>query len=167
MGAWETDDVLIAAGVFVVVLWFVVTGWFGVTAWDLRQKNDGLRNERDEARWKAAMSYKEGYHDALETSTPLLSEALTRTVTDVTKALVGEMIGEPGKEVVSKPVTDQTPEPSWFEWDDPNKPVEDVGVGDSVYVPRDYDDRVASIAEGESIIPGVPLPDMSGEKFDG
>jgi hypothetical protein len=53
--------------------------------------------------------------------------------------------------------------PDWVNWDgdeDPNTP----GVGDSVYFDREHA-GTAFLGEGESIIPGVPMPDMSGENY--
>ena len=121
-----------------------------------------LRNEVNSLHMNAARMYKTGLNDGIETASDALNHTVTETVGSITKLMMGEVVGE--REVgVQQPTSDQTPTPEWFEWEDAEQPVNDFGVGDSVFVPRDFDDRVASIGDGESIIPGVPLPDMSGE----
>lgn len=115
---------------------------------------------------KGANRYAEGYQVGVTQASELLTTATTETVGNVTKILMNEVVGSP-EEVRLPDGTATTWEPAWTTWEETDKGVEDIGVGDSVFVDREFDDRVAAIGEGEQIIPGVPLPDMSGEKFDG
>lgn len=157
---------IVALVVVVVVMVSLSWGWLAISTYDLRQKNEALRADIIALHKQAADSYVAGYQTGLEASTNLLGGAVTETVGSVTKLLMGEVTGERGVEHGIQTVADQTPDPAWWQWEDNDKPLEDFGVGDSVYVPRDFDDRVAAIGDGESIIPGVPLPDMTGETYD-
>lgn len=151
--AWTTAFVVVVAG------W----SWTVITVYDLRKKNDALQERVLHEGQRAAEAYGEGYQKGVETSSGILSTTVTTTVSEVTRVLMGQVVGDQQEHKIPPPVTDQTPEPSWFTWEDQTKPVEEFGAGDSVWVPREFEDRVAGIADGESIIPGVPLPDMSGE----
>lgn len=161
----KLNDVEIVAVVVLMVVPAVGWAWVLIDRAALRGEMTGLRIQVDDARQKAAEAYSEGYQKGVETSSGILKDTVVTTVGDVTRLMMGEVVGSRDDEVPARPAADQTFEPSWVEWEDVNKSVEDFGVGDSVYVPREFDDRVASIAEGESIIPGVPLPDMTGEKY--
>lgn len=158
---------LIAAYITTVVVLLGAWLWCAVALGEQRSKNERLREEIGLTHKAAADSYSEGYQKGVEASTTLLATAVVTTVGDVTKLMMGEVVGSKDEEAPERPVTDQTANPAWYQWDDIDAPIEQFGPGDSVYVPRDSDDRVASIAEGESLIPGVPLPDMTGEKFNG
>ena len=125
-----------------------------------------VRRINEQLHAEAALNYKRGFREGITTSSSTMNTTVTETVGSITKLMMGEVIGSKGEEV-QQPTSNQTPDPAWYQWEDTDTAPVDFGVGDSVFVPRDFDDRVASIAEGESIIPGVPLPDMTGESFDG
>lgn len=161
----KLDDVEVLAYIVVLVVPAVGWVWVLIDRAALRGEMTGLRIQVDDARQKAAEAYGEGYQKGVETSSGILKDTMVTTVGDVTRLMMGEMVGSKDEEVPARAAADQTFEPSWVEWEDV-RAVEDFGIGDSVYVPRDYDDRVAAIGDGESIIPGVPLPDMTGESFN-
>lgn len=103
-----------------------------------------------------------------------VSKVVTEASSEATRAAFGAWaaanVGEVDKPVPQTPVDPQGDinAPEWMKWEDVEGDMMRTGIGDSVWVERPgYEDRAASIEEGESIIPGVPLPDMTGEKFDG
>lgn len=101
-----------------------------------------------------------------------VTQAVNETIENTVKALVGGLVGEAGEEggVQQAQVGKEGDvlHPAWMEWDGDSDEVDKVGVGDSVYFgEREANGRAAILEEGESIIPGVPLPDMSGENFRG
>lgn len=86
---------------------------------------------------------------------------------------MASMIGEENKPVQQPEdvAENNMAHPSWVTWPEDEETGGDVGIGDSVYVDRNMDwsgeGRATMLREGESIVPGVPLPDMSGENWSG
>jgi hypothetical protein len=137
-------------------------------AWTVTQgvENQRLRNEVA-GLWRSnSDSYRRGYEEGVETVGRLMKDTTAETVGSITKLMMGEVVGE-RSDPVPQPDSEQAPSPTWFDWEDTDRPPEDFGVGDSVWLDREAPDRVAALGNGEPIIPGVPLPDMTGESFDG
>ena len=106
-----------------------------------------------------------------KTTADILKDAVVEVVKGVSEAMGSALTPVVMPKVIQPelgPEGDPT-SPVWTEWDDVTKAVTDFGVGDSVVLDRDYEsvDRVAMIGDGESIIPGLALPDMTGEEFNG
>lgn len=145
--------------VIVSVVLMAVGVTYGVRMEQLRQQVATLEHER-------ATAFSSGYQEGIETASRLMNGTVVETVGSITKLMMGEVIGKKDEEV-RQPDSEQSPQPNWWEWEDTDRPPVDFGVGDSVVVPREFDDRVAMLGVGESMVPGVPLPDMTGEEFDG
>ena len=105
-----------------------------------------------------------------------MGDVLQNSIVATTKAIAEVMGvelrgGEVGQEVVQSNVGPEgnIHDPVWTMWDEEDREVRDFGVGDSVNIDRDVrwdaGDRVAGLGDGESIIPGVPRRDMSGEEY--
>lgn len=93
------------------------------------------------------------------------SEA-TRAVLDATMAAT---IGRPDTPVRQSEVGAEGDlfAPEWMKWETEHEDVDKWGAGDSVNLgDRATGDRAAMLDDGESIIPGVPLPDMTGERYE-
>lgn len=120
--------------------------------------------ERDRMANQSMVSYQRGYEEGVATMGATLKDTILATTESITKIIVGEVSGPPEVERRQPDASEQTPNPSWYEWEEADRPITDIGVGDSVFVDRDAVDRVAALDDGESIIPGIPLPDMSGER---
>lgn len=99
--------------------------------------------------------------------TDMLRDAVISTVTSTTQGVMVSLVGEQDKAVKQGQVDREGDlnHPDWTTWDDGDPDGQFADIGDSVNFKRaDMDTvRVAGIEDGEAIIPGVPLPDMSGE----
>lgn len=91
--------------------------------------------------------------------------AVVETVEKVVQTTVKAFLGEPNTPIPQPELLPQgdLTAPEWTTWGDIGDDI-DVGVGDSVYFERDHRDA-AFIADGESPIPGMAPPDMSGERY--
>ncbi len=105
--------------------------------------------------------------NSLEGITGLLKDAVITTVQSTTKGVMVSLVGDDKKSVEQRdvPPDEDLTNPEWTRWDDGDPDAEMADIGDSVFFRRPDADgtRVAGIEEGEAIIPGIPLPDMTGE----
>lgn len=99
----------------------------------------------------------------------LVVQTTTESINKVVGVILGEAYGKPGTPVDQGhvPQAEDMNNPAWFTWDDGPENEHEVGTGDSVYFERVNGDdaRTVGIQDGEQIIPGVPLPDMTGENY--
>lgn len=101
----------------------------------------------------------------------VVRDASSSATTAALNAWMASTVGEVGQPVPQPSVPDDgnISSPHWMTWGDEGADATVPGVGDSVWFERVYggEDRAAPIGEGEPIILGVPLPDMSGEEYGG
>lgn len=107
--------------------------------------------------------------NTLEGITGMLKDAVISTVASTTQGVMVSLVGsatEPVEQRTVPPEGDLN-DPAWTKWQDGDENSEFADIGDSVFFQRPEADmmRVAGIEEGEAIIPGVPVPDMSGESW--
>lgn len=89
----------------------------------------------------------------------------------VVGGILGEAVGRVGEPVMQGTVPEEADlnNPKWL-WPEDDEDVLSPGAGDSVWFERvvqGSEDRTVGIEDGEQIIPGVPLPDMTGENYRG
>lgn len=105
--------------------------------------------------------------ESLGSITTMVKDAVISTVGSTTQGVLASLVGEPNTPVVQHtvPADEDLTNPEWTKWDDGDPDAEFSDIGDSVFFRRPDSDssRVAGIEEGEAIIPGVPVPDMTGE----
>lgn len=101
-----------------------------------------------------------------------VSGVVQRVAVESMRQVVGAALGENDVPVQQRtvPVEDDLNNPAWTKWEDGPENEWEAGPGDSVYFERasweEGAERTAYINDGESVIPGVPLPDMTGENYD-
>lgn len=107
--------------------------------------------------------------NTLEGITGMLKDAVISTVASTTQGVMVSLVGDDKKPVEQRTVPPEGDlnDPAWTMWNDGDENSELADIGDSVFFQRPEADmmRVAGIEEGEAIIPGVPVPDMSGESW--
>lgn len=93
--------------------------------------------------------------------------AVSTATEGVLKATMAVIVGGDGeaKQVEVKP-EDNPAAPEWMMWEGDEADDDITGPGDSVYVDERRRDGAALIREGESMVPGVPLPDMGAEMYE-
>lgn len=105
--------------------------------------------------------------NSLEGITGMLKDAVISGVSATTQAVMVSLVGDANTPVPqpSIPPEEDLSNPEWTRWNDGDPDAQMADIGDSVMFRRPDKDsmRVAGIEEGESIIPGVPVPDMTGE----
>src|SRR5215203_4985441 len=97
-----------------------------------------------------------------------IGAVLHNTAKTTVEAMMSELVGTPGKSIPQPPIVAQgdTLNPEWMTWDNPDHEGQ-AGIGDSVFFDRRAENGVDMIGVNESVIPGIPRPDLSGENFTG
>lgn len=100
----------------------------------------------------------------------VVRDAVTTTTASVVEGTLGVIVGKPDTPVAQptlEPANDPF-SPEWMKWpdqanlDDPTQ----FGIGDIEMMDRQHE-GATYLAPGESMIPGIPLPNMSAENYDG
>lgn len=110
-------------------------------------------------------------NSAIEKQAELITTTTVTSIEKVVGVILGESLGKKGEAVrqAEVPASEDPNNPEWTKWGDGPENEWEMGAGDSVWFerPGTSDVRTAAINEGEAIIPGVPLPDMTGENYRG
>lgn len=104
--------------------------------------------------------------ETVESVARVIRESVTTTTETVVNNTMRALVGDPSvklEQPVIPPEGDPM-HPSWMSWEDQQE-MEDprqAGIGDVEMFDRSHE-GTSYLAPGESIIPGIPLPDMSAE----